>query len=185
MDVSGSLFAYGEQLQRGQIMSPVRLGTLSMFVCLLLGLVFFSSQSSLLAQDNFPTPTTMPGWVPFDQLPLCPTPPPDFTPMPADSSLPATCRADVHMDTDVTALIAQGIDPATLGLGDPRDLDPAAFATPTPAAAADTPNQTNKLYLPMMQAGNSSSQVSSIAPAATVDTPNQMHKLYLPVTNGG
>jgi hypothetical protein len=63
-----------------------------------------------------------------------------------------------------------------VGIADPRDLEPEAFATPIPAAAA-VPQQTNRLYLPMARFDPSASGT-----AHPDDAVGAQH-LYLPFSS--
>lgn len=151
-----------------------------------------------------PSSTVTPTALAFDQLPECPPFTPDPlvpTASPDLSDSAPRCRVESVNIVDVKALIEQGIDPSTLGIGgDPvfsAESTPSPYATPTvplilseeqvttPIAAGATPQATRQmqhLYLPAVR-GLSASPASTSS-LATPANSQQSRRLYLPAVQG-
>jgi hypothetical protein len=168
---------------------------------LLAGLIVVSPHGLLIAQEVSATPTE----IPFNELPECPpftlealTP----TPIPDFSATAPRCRVNSTLIVDVRALIEQGIDPRTVGIGgDPVFSDestPSPFATPTiPSVtfvervttplAADAPHQMNRVCLPAVQGGPSFELSASATRTISLpdsDSSEPSNKLYMPLLQG-
>ena len=151
-------------------MSPVRTVIAVLLVSLLVGIFAFSPVSSLVAQETSATPTA----IPYEDLPQCPPLVPDSllpTPEPDLSPNAPRCRGPVVYAT-ATPLPTAPPPPPTLT----ATPDVAEEISSGPESS-DVPNQTNKLYLPMMQ-GDSEDESANIG--GEVDDTVEPYPGYIP-----